>query len=178
MKDHESLSEEVRLETADIDDLVTRAEKGDRSTLPAIRKLFTDRIFLDIAGNLALQVQEAVIDSAGGQSLPFKEGIACKMKQLRGDLCGTNSSPLEKLLVERIVLCWLTLHDAEIRFARAKELTIRQATYWQDRIDRAHRRYLTAMKTLATVRKLALPSLQINIGKRQTNIAGAVPIEG
>jgi hypothetical protein len=40
-------------------------------------------------------------------------------------------------------------------------------------MDRAHRRYLSAIKTLATVRKLALPVLQVNIAKKQVNVAGA-----
>ena len=43
------------------------------------------------------------------------------------------------------------------------------------RMDRAHRRYLTAIKTLAIVRKLALPVLQVNIAKKQVNVAGSPP---
>ncbi len=39
-------------------------------------------------------------------------------------------------------------------------------------MDRAHNRYLSAIKTLATVRKLALPILQVNIAKKQVNVAG------
>src|SRR5437899_754455 len=62
--------------------------------------------------------------------------------------------PLERLLADRIALCWLSLHDAEVRFAQAKDLSISQAAYWQKRIDAAHKRYLSAIKTLATVRKL------------------------
>jgi hypothetical protein len=43
--------------------------------------------------------------------------------------------------------------------------------YWQDRIDRALRRYPTAIKMLATIRKLAPPALQVNIAKKQVNIS-------
>ena len=45
------------------------------------------------------------------------------------------------------------------------------SVYYQKSIDRAHRRYLSAIKTLATVRKLALPVLQVNIAKKQVNVA-------
>lgn len=162
----------------EIDDLLQRADKGDASTIPKLREFLADAALLDIAGNLARQVQDAVIKSGGGKSLLYAEGVALKMEKLRNELGGANATPLERLLVERVVLCWLTLHDAEARFALAKELTLRQGAFWQDRIDRAHRRYLSAMKTLATVRKLALPVLQVNIAKRQTNIAGVPPTEG
>jgi len=47
------------------------------------------------------------------------------------------------------------------------------ADYHLRRQDRAHRRFLTAMKTLATVRKLGLPVLQVNIGENQVNVANA-----
>ena len=39
----------------------------------------------------------------------------------------------------------------------------------QRRIDRAHRRFLSTLKTLAAVRRLALPALQINVARQQVN---------
>jgi hypothetical protein len=38
-------------------------------------------------------------------------------------------------------------------------------------MDRAHKRYLSALKALAQVRKLALPVLQVNIADKQLNVA-------
>jgi hypothetical protein len=38
-------------------------------------------------------------------------------------------------------------------------------------MDRAHRRYLSALKTLALVRKLAVPVLQPNFAEKQVNAA-------
>jgi hypothetical protein len=58
-------------------------------------------------------------------------------------------------------------------------LTMKQVEHQEERRDRAHRRYLTAIKTLATVRKLALPVLQVNIAKKQVNVAGpCLPADG
>ena len=37
----------------------------------------------------------------------------------------------------------------------------------QRRIDRAHRRLLATLKTLATVRRLAVPAVQINLAHQQ-----------
>jgi len=38
--------------------------------------------------------------------------------------------------------------------------------------DRAHHRYLSAIKALAQVRQLQLPALHVNIGGPQVNVAG------
>jgi hypothetical protein len=43
----------------------------------------------------------------------------------------------------------------------------------QLRIDRAHARFLSAVRTLAQVRKLAVPVLLLNVTKTQVNVAGA-----
>ena len=59
----------------------------------------------------------------------------------------------------------------EANYAQAKDLTLRQADFQQRRIDAAHRRFLASVRTLAQVRKLALPTLQVNIGTNQVNVA-------
>jgi hypothetical protein len=76
------------------------------------------------------------------------------------------------LLVERVAICWLTVHVYEARYANAEGLTLRQAEFHERRIDAAQSRFLTAVKTLARIRKLALPALQVNIGESQVNVWG------
>jgi hypothetical protein len=49
-------------------------------------------------------------------------------------------------------------------------------TYYQRSLERAQKRYLAAIKTLAQVRKLAVPVLQVNIARKQVNVAGACPV--
>lgn len=99
---------------------------------------------------------------------------------MRGELAGPNPTPLESLLVGRVVACWLQVQDADLRYVQGqKECNIAQGEYNQRRQDRAHKRYLSAIRTLARVRKLALPVLQINIAERQVNIGqGQVPAAG
>jgi hypothetical protein len=58
--------------------------------------------------------------------------------------------------------------EADTRYAQAKNLSIAWGEYYQQRMDRAHRRYLSAIKVLALVRKLAVPVLQVNIGRRKS----------
>ncbi len=55
----------------------------------------------------------------------------------------------------------------------ADSMSIAQADCFQRRIDRTHRRFLSAVETLARVRKMAVPSLMVNIAKtQQVNVGG------
>jgi hypothetical protein len=52
-------------------------------------------------------------------------------------------------------------------------MTLAQSDHSRRRIDRTHRRLMASLKTLATVRKLALPAIQVNVARQQVNLAGS-----
>jgi hypothetical protein len=164
---------------ADFWALVRRAEKGDQSAMPELRKIMDgNSALVELIGDFAAQVEITLIENVGGKALAFKEAVKRKMRAMRADLAGANATPLERLLADRIALCWLAVHDAEVRFAQSKDLTWKQVEFWQRRIDAGHRRYLSAIKTLATVRKLAVPVLigQLNIAAKQVNKVACPPM--
>jgi hypothetical protein len=43
--------------------------------------------------------------------------------------------------------------------------------YKQKSLDHAHRRYISAVKALAQIRKMG-PAVQINVARKQVNVAG------
>jgi hypothetical protein len=158
---------------ADLRALLERARKGDESTLPAIRKLLEDpgEVFRH-GGDLAYQAESSFVRALAGTDLVFQAAITRRLQMLRKELLGESPTPVERLLVERVVACWLQVQDADVRYAqRQGEHSFRQADYCQRRMDAAHRRYLAALKALALVRKLAVPVLQVNIAKKQVNVA-------
>lgn len=158
----------------ELDDVWKRARKGDRSTLPALRKMLANPAIVSLlGGNLAEQAEQSYIRAAAGDDLAFKEALTRKLESMRAELAGPSPTPVERLLVERIVACWLQVQDADVRYAQnQKDCTFAQGEYHQRRQDRAHKRYLSAIKTLAVVRKLAVPVLQLNIARKQVNVAG------
>lgn len=89
---------------------------------------------------------------------------------LRLDLTGPSPSPLERLLVERIVVCWLLANQLDLADACAGSRSLALAEFDGKRADRSHRRFLAAVKTLAEVRRLTAPTLQVNIAERQVNV--------
>jgi len=156
--------------------IIERARSGDEKAMPALREIL-DRVpsMREVFGaDLDRTVEYSISKSLGGEkNLAFREAIKRKLAALREELEGPTPSPTERLLVDRIVACWLQVQDADLRYAQAGNCSFAQADYHLRRQDRAHRRFLTAMKTLATVRKLGLPVLQVNIGENQVNVANA-----
>ena len=82
------------------------------------------------------------------------------------------------MLAERIAACWLHVYHLERIYASKDGMTLDLAAHYHRCIDRAHKRYLSAIKTLAVVRKLALPVLQVNIAKKQVNVTGVAAAPG
>src|SRR5262245_37801866 len=98
--------------------LTDRAQKGDKTVLPALREVLKDPDAVDLlGGDLARQAQLTLIDKFSGKNLMFKEALQRKLDLLKGELAGPNPTPLERLLVERVVACWLHLYHLEITYA-------------------------------------------------------------
>ncbi len=95
---------------------------------------------------------------------------------MRQELAGDHASPLERLLVERIVMCWLDLQLCGKKMAEQHDfMPLDVAAYQHKRLEQAHKRYVSSIKALAEVRKLQLPTMQINIGQKQVNLAQGMP---
>ena len=156
-----------------------RAEKETGSCLPNVRALLADpdhraelpRV-LRFVGRVA---PTDIIEKAAGKNVLGQEAIEQELDQVRAELEGPNPTPIERLLAERASLCWFIVNRYENAYANAKGWTIAQADLQHRKIDKAHARFLSAVRTLAQVRKLALPTLQVNIGKNQVNVAETRP---
>ena len=153
--------------------LVERAAKGDQSALPAVREMF-DRLprLWQEAGDLARHAEGAIAKVITGDDVYFREALCRKVEALRSELAGPDCTPLERVLVDRIVLCWLHAHYADAIYAQDMgDATFQLGDYRQRRQDRTHRRLLSAVRTLALVRRLGLPAMQVNIAEKQINVA-------
>ena len=158
----------------EIKDVLQRAEQGDETVLAQVRNLLTCcPELVDALGGDLEQITERLLSSAvAGENLAFREAIKERMRLFRQELAGPNATPLERLLVARIVACWLQVQTADIAATQATDISMEAQNFHRRRQDSANRRYLAAIKTLATVRKLGLPALQVNIGQNQVNVAG------
>src|SRR5262249_56985094 len=141
--------------------------------LPALRTVLQDPEAINrMGGDLARQAELAFVGNAAGNDLAFREALRRQLELLRAELAGPSPSPVERLLVERVVACWLQVQDADVRYAQGQKSnpSLAVCDFQQRRMDRAHRRYLSALKALAAVRKLALPVLRVNIANHHVNV--------
>jgi hypothetical protein len=155
--------------------LLARAHEGDRSVLPALRQQLDSRPELwRQLGDLAMQSQIALVEAVSGKNEITREATFRRMGELEKELLGTEPTPLERLLVDRIMIGWLHVHHADAVYARnSGSMTLGQSDCLGRRLERAQRRYLAAIRALAVVRRLQLPLVQVNIADRQVNVASA-----
>src|SRR5918997_1334760 len=153
---------------------MVRAQDGDEGTLPKLREI------LDGAPSLARKLldpakvaeRSAVDLYSCKDDLLAQEAIPRVLQQMRSELEGEDPTPLECLLVERIVATWLQVQCYETLYAQnATKMTLAQGEHHQRRIDRAHNRHLSAVRALAQVCRMG-PAMQINIAEKQINTAG------
>lgn len=94
-----------------------------------------------------------------------------EIRGMADELAGPDPSPVERVLAETAATAWFAyrLHEANyVGAVKSKEgMSLAQSEHAQKRMDRAHRRLLSTLKTLAAVRRLAVPALQINLARHQ-----------
>jgi len=170
--------EAVPKTAAELKALLKRTQAGDHTALPVVRQMVGNPHYLRLlGGELAETAAKSFIRAMSDTDIGFAEAVQKKMELMRAELLGANPTPIERLLVERIVACWLQVQDADIRTAQGqRDASIRLADFHQRRMDAANRRFLAAVKALAVVRKLAVPVLQVNIAKKQVNVVAPAAV--
>ncbi len=165
---------------ARINALFKRVEKGDARAAEQLRPLLDGTPGTwEFLGDLAGHAQRAWLDLASGDNRVSREAFERTVRRMRADLLGPSPTPLERLLVERVVACWLQVYYLESLYAQ--RLAAGGSPTWagddghQRRQERAHRRYLSAIKALAQVRRLLVPMVQVNIAEQQTIAQVAAP---
>ena len=153
--------------------LLNKANKGNKQAFDTcVYGVPGTAWFWEEAGNMAYQAQEACSRPSGRKCPPHPRSPAAEMCGPAPGPGRRSPTPIERLLVDRIVLCWLHLHYAEALYAQNMlQLSLMQHEFYQRRLSMAQRRYLSAITALAQVRRLQVPNVQVNIAEQQLNVA-------
>jgi hypothetical protein len=156
----------------EINAVLDRASRGDQTALADARRVFTPSMWNHV-GDLSHHVEREWTVLLCGKDAVANEAVGRKVAEMKSDLAGPTPTALERLLVDRIAACWLQVQyvDHQLSNSANASQTIAQADYDQRRADATHRRYLHALKTLAVVRRLLTPAVQVNIAERQVNLS-------
>jgi hypothetical protein len=156
--------------------LMDKAQAGDAKALDEARPLIDKTGLWKYMGNLSRHVQDSWLDAITGRNKLVREAYEREADEMRRELLAAGESALERLLVERVIATWLQVCHADSVYAamlKADGHSFALGTYYRQRQDSAHARHLKAVKALATVRRLLIPAVQVNIGRNQIINQGA-----
>jgi hypothetical protein len=137
------------------------------------QKAGDEGVLMRVYGNMYGHAQDALLKTAAGKDIAIQETMRRKIDAVRDELAGPDPTPLERILCERVALCWFDAHEMDRRYTDEVDVPLKVAAYRETRRDRAHKRFLAACKALATVRKLGVPAIQVNVARQQVNVAGS-----
>lgn len=164
-----------------VDDVVAVVRAADQEKPSAETRrmldefLNSDPTLWHAAGDMVEQAARQLISKTAG-TYAVKASMTKGWDQLQRDLVRPSDGALERLLVQQVVVAWLYLGYVEYQYSAMTtqdNLSIKRAEYWERRLSAAQRRYLRATETLARVRRLQLPAVQVNIGAQQVNQVNA-----
>lgn len=167
----------------EIDRLTQEAQVGDVRAMVELRRAMAAVPGLaEELSDMARFARSKMLEATFGKDyLLLRETVQQRAQQMRRELEMERPQPpstLERMLIERIVTCWVEVYLVNV-VATANGMTLTKAEFYDQRHDRAHRRYLSALTALARVRRLlALGPLvaQVNIaqaGAQQMNMVEA-----
>ena len=155
-------------------ELSKRAEEGDEEARRELKRAVRESspAVIARASDVSRRAQHMLIETAAGGSELTHYALSARLDVMRGEIAGDDPTPLEVLLTEQVVSCWLwiTLLDAlnSGQFWRGAEKAIRVGpSYLRQMVkiqESAHRRFISSIQALARVRKLQAktPGIQFN----------------
>ncbi len=134
---------------------------------PSDSALTRPREFLHFAN----QAQAKLLERITGDQVEVRQVFEEDFATLRAGLEGPNPTRAESLLAETAVSNYAWMRYFEMLYAvNGDDWTIRQNEFQLQRIAGFQARMQSAIKALYQVRRLQLPSVQVNIGEKQVNI--------
>jgi len=175
------LPAEVQESLEELRVLSRKAEDGDQEARKELRRKLKEAspAVIARASDIGRKAQHILIRTASGGSLLTELALSGRLDMMRSEIAGENPTPLEVLLVERVVSCWMLveLFDAFMAGQLNKDKSEHRVPIsytlellkWQ---ERANRRYLAAIRELARVRKLEATARPVQVNTQVNVLAG------
>ena len=169
------LPAEVQERLEELEELSEKAEEGDKEAGRELKRAVRESAPAVIAraSDVSRRAQHMLIETASGGSKLTQYALSGRLDVMREEIAGDNPTPLEVLLTEQVVSCWLwlTLFDVlnSAQFQRkfpdgAKRASPSYLRHMVKLQESAHRRFISSIQALARVRKLqaGTPGVQFN----------------
>lgn len=122
-----------------------------------------------VLGDMSTQLRYKIIEAMAPQP-GLHIAVRKQAEQMAKELGAEQASPLERMLIDQVVIAWLRWQSVEWNYQHnfAQSITLTKGIYLEKRLTAAHRRYLQAIESLARVRRLlSRVAVQVNIARQQ-----------
>jgi hypothetical protein len=152
------LSEDARGRLTQLRAVSDKAEAGDKELRRLVHASSPEVIAH--ASDIAKRGQWVLVKTISAEEPLMEEALEARMQHMRAEIAGENPTPLEVLLTERVVACWMLVElfdvfmTAQLNKDNERRTSISytlKMLKWQ---ESANSRYLAAIRELARVRKL------------------------
>lgn len=169
----QELNDSQPLELTELTAILNRTdkEKPAKKDMQALREILKKYPNIwTITGDLAKNAESHFIREMQATAV-MKESTKVGFEQMRQSLAHPQDSPLEELVIQNVVLAWIRLAYVEYSYTAVtnKGGSYESLNYWEKRLNAAQRRFLRASESLARIRKLNVPVMQVNIAQQQVN---------
>ena len=171
------LSKDAKARLAKLKELSDRAEAGDKAARAELRKAVRESSpeIVREASDIARRGQWGLIKTAAAGDPLTEEALVARLDSMRRELGGPEPTSIEVLLIERVVSSWILLELLNSAYLtsvdKQQQVPHSFAKFYLDWQEKVHRRFLSAIKDLAKVRRLqsGMPNsntnnVQINLG--------------
>ena len=166
------LSKDAKERLAKLKELSAKAEGGDKAARAELRKAVRESSpeIVREASDIARRGQWGLIKTAAAGEPLMEEALAARLDLMRRELGGPEPTPIEVLLIERVVSSWILLkllellNSAYLTSADKQQVPHSFAKFYLDWQEKVHRRFLSVIKHLAKV-----PRLQSGVPNSHTN---------
>jgi hypothetical protein len=110
------LSEDARARLTELRALSEKAEAGDKEARKELRRLLrasSPEVIAEASGEDARRAEWMLVKTISAGRPLMEEALQERMHQMRAEIAGENSTPLEQLLAERVVAGWLLVEVLE-----------------------------------------------------------------
>ena len=150
----ESLPETQQQTLEQTAELIRRAKTGDQTAMPELRELMKNVPSLCHAvGDVAASALITWIRRFAGEDLIQAEAIGQVVDQLRDQLTEPGDGPLEKLIVEQLLVTHVQVHYRSTILGQTDCTHVPTLRHLEQQLDQATRRFTHLVKMLELLRK-------------------------
>ena len=125
--------------------------------------------------DLIQQIEQAWINLISPGVPVLKEALQQGTRTLKQELCGDSSSPLERLMVDRLAIIHLQSFYADASYAQWESTDVRQGAHVLHRLNATHRRLLAGLNLLVRLRQMTAEAARSGGDKRSARMSTQPP---